>query len=62
MAVPQNTALLLMDSSAGFLQSFAPERAPVHAAADRYQCVLSTGCTQIQHQLEESKFNRMTEC
>lgn len=53
-AVPQNAALLLMDSSAGFLQSAGPEGGatpvvrgpevePLRAAADRYQCVLSTG-------------------
>lgn len=52
VAVPQNTALLLVDSSAGFLQSAGPEggatpvvRGPevelLRAAADRYQCVLS---------------------
>lgn len=52
VAVPQNTALLLVDSSAGFQQSAGPEGGatpvvrgpevePLRAAADRYQWVLS---------------------
>lgn len=32
-----------------------PEVEPLRAAAERSQCVLSTGCTQLQHQLEESR-------